>query len=261
MRGLVQRVSQASVSVAGQTVGEIGAGLCVLVGVTHDDTEASARKLADKIWGLRVIDDDNGVMNRSVADIGGEVLVVSQFTLYGDTSGGRRPSWINAARPEHAARRGSTGRSPAARACRAAGTGRDRSAARLGSKRRQRAISYGDAGVAGERRPRHRITGGVSRRCSSQALPGTIHDPSNTTNVRSMNGASPSREYQVRPDFNEIVLVMTRCSLTDVRSNTSPPGDTNALKPVGETCTTQRPFSIARSRDDATCCDCRIVPL
>ena len=90
MRGLVQRVSQASVSVAGQTVGEIGAGLCVLVGVTHDDTEASARKLADKIWGLRVIDDDNGVMNRSVADIGGEVLVVSQFTLYGDTGAGRR---------------------------------------------------------------------------------------------------------------------------------------------------------------------------
>jgi D-aminoacyl-tRNA deacylase len=106
MRGLVQRVSQASVSVAGENgpevVGEIGAGLCVLVGVTHNDTEASARKLADKIWGLRVIDDDNGVMNRSVADIGGEVLIVSQFTLYGDTSGGRRPSWINAARPEHA---------------------------------------------------------------------------------------------------------------------------------------------------------------
>ena len=106
MRGLVQRVSQASVSVAGEiareVVGEIGPGLCVLVGVTHDDTPASARKLADKIWGLRVIDDDNGVMNRSVADIGGEVLIVSQFTLYGDTSGGRRPSWINAARPEHA---------------------------------------------------------------------------------------------------------------------------------------------------------------
>ena len=106
MRGLVQRLSQASVSVAGEiareVVGEIGAGLCVLVGVTHDDTVASARKLADKIWGLRVIDDDNGVMNRSVADIGGEVLIVSQFTLYGDTSGGRRPSWISAARPEHA---------------------------------------------------------------------------------------------------------------------------------------------------------------
>ncbi len=102
MRGLVQRVSQASVSVAGDIVGEIGAGLCVLVGVTHEDTEATARKLADKIWGLRVIDDDNGVMNRSVADTSREVLIVSQFTLYGDTGGGRRPSWINAARPEHA---------------------------------------------------------------------------------------------------------------------------------------------------------------
>ena len=92
----------ASVAVDGEVVGEIGAGLCVLVGVTHADTEASARKLADKIWGLRVIDDDNGVMNRSVADTTGEVLIVSQFTLYGDTTGGRRPSWINAARPEHA---------------------------------------------------------------------------------------------------------------------------------------------------------------
>jgi D-tyrosyl-tRNA(Tyr) deacylase len=106
MRGLVQRVLQASVTVEGPTgrdlVGEIGPGLCVLVGVTHDDTEVSARKLADKIWGLRVIDDDNGVMNRSVSDTTGEVLIVSQFTLYGDTSGGRRPSWINAARPEHA---------------------------------------------------------------------------------------------------------------------------------------------------------------
>jgi D-tyrosyl-tRNA(Tyr) deacylase len=106
MRGLVQRVSQASVSVAGEdksaVVGTIGPGLCVLVGVTHDDTESQAYKLADKIWGLRVLDDDNGVMNRSIAEVGGEVLVISQFTLYGDTSGGRRPSWINAARPEHA---------------------------------------------------------------------------------------------------------------------------------------------------------------
>jgi D-tyrosyl-tRNA(Tyr) deacylase len=106
MRGLVQRVSEASVSVVtdgdSEVVGAIGPGLCVLVGVTHDDTEAEARKLADKIWGLRVIDDDNGVMNRSIAEAGGEVLVISQFTLYGDTSGGRRPSWINAARPEHA---------------------------------------------------------------------------------------------------------------------------------------------------------------
>jgi D-tyrosyl-tRNA(Tyr) deacylase len=107
MRGLVQRVLQASVTIAsgdaaGEVVGSIGRGLCVLVGVTHDDTEANARKLAAKIWGLRVIDDDNGVMNRSIADTGGEVLIISQFTLYGDTSGGRRPSWIKAARPEHA---------------------------------------------------------------------------------------------------------------------------------------------------------------
>ena len=102
MRGLVQRVLQASVEVAGEIIGEIGAGLCVLVGVTHDDTDATARKLADKIWGLRVIDDGNGVMNLSVADTTREVLIVSQFTLYGDTTGGRRPSWINAARPEHA---------------------------------------------------------------------------------------------------------------------------------------------------------------
>lgn len=103
---MVQRVLRASVTVEGPTgsdlVGEIGPGLCVLVGVTHTDTESTARKLADKIWGLRVIDDDKGVMNRSVADTTGEVLIVSQFTLYGDTSGGRRPSWINAARPEHA---------------------------------------------------------------------------------------------------------------------------------------------------------------
>jgi len=88
--------------VSGGVVGEIGQGLCVLVGVTHDDTADHARKLADKIWNLRVMDDDAGVMNRSVADTTGNVLVVSQFTLYGDTSAGRRPSWIAAARPEHA---------------------------------------------------------------------------------------------------------------------------------------------------------------
>jgi D-tyrosyl-tRNA(Tyr) deacylase len=102
MRGLVQRVRSASVTVDGEVVGAIGQGLCVLVGVTHDDSAEQARKLADKIWNLRVMDDDAGVMNRSVADVGGEVLVVSQFTLYGDTAGGRRPSWIAAARPEHA---------------------------------------------------------------------------------------------------------------------------------------------------------------
>lgn len=85
-----------------QPAGSIGPGLCVLVGATHDDTPAHADRLADKLWGLRIFDDDAGVMNRSVADVGGEVLVVSQFTLYGDTAKGRRPSWIAAARPEHA---------------------------------------------------------------------------------------------------------------------------------------------------------------
>lgn len=102
MRGLVQRVSRAKVTVAGDVVGEIGPGLCVLVGITHDDTPALASKLADKIWNLRVIDDEHGVMNRSVADTSRNVLVVSQFTLYGDTGAGRRPSWIAAARPEQA---------------------------------------------------------------------------------------------------------------------------------------------------------------
>jgi D-tyrosyl-tRNA(Tyr) deacylase len=102
MRALVQRVSRASVTVDGAVVGSIGAGLCALVGVTHDDEAAKAAKLAEKLWHLRIFEEDEGVMNRSVADASGEVLVVSQFTLYGDTSRGRRPSWIGAARPEHA---------------------------------------------------------------------------------------------------------------------------------------------------------------
>jgi D-tyrosyl-tRNA(Tyr) deacylase len=106
MRGLVQRVRSASVTIEvdgrWQVIGEVGAGLCVFVGVTHDDGPEQARKLADKLWNLRVMDDDTGVMNRSVADTTRSLLVVSQFTLYGDTSGGRRPSWIGAARPEHA---------------------------------------------------------------------------------------------------------------------------------------------------------------
>jgi D-tyrosyl-tRNA(Tyr) deacylase len=99
---VVQRVTEARVTVDGEEVGAIGPGLCVLVGATHEDTEANAATLADKIWNLRIMDDDEGVMNRSVADTTGAVLVVSQFTLYGDTSRGRRPSWIAAARPEQA---------------------------------------------------------------------------------------------------------------------------------------------------------------
>jgi D-aminoacyl-tRNA deacylase len=102
MRGLVQRVRRAAVTVDGEVVGRIGAGLCAFVGVTHTDTAVEARKLAERIWHLRVMDDDAGVMNRSVADTTGAVLVVSQFTLYGDTSRGRRPSWIAAAPPEQA---------------------------------------------------------------------------------------------------------------------------------------------------------------
>jgi D-aminoacyl-tRNA deacylase len=108
MRAVVQRVSRAEVTfrpsddAPWDRAGAIGPGLCVLVGVTHDDTAATADRLADKIWGLRIFDDDAGVMNRSVAEQGGSVLVVSQFTLYGDTAKGRRPSWIAAAPPEHA---------------------------------------------------------------------------------------------------------------------------------------------------------------
>jgi D-tyrosyl-tRNA(Tyr) deacylase len=102
MRALVQRVTEARVRVDGDVVGEIGPGLCVLVGVTHDDTEADARKLAEKVWHLRVFDDADGVMNLSLNAVGGEALVVSQFTLYGDTRRGRRPSWAAAAPPEHA---------------------------------------------------------------------------------------------------------------------------------------------------------------
>jgi D-aminoacyl-tRNA deacylase len=102
VRALVQRVNEASVTVDGDVVGSIGRGLCVLVGVTHDDGTSQAHKLADKIWHLRVFEDDRGVMNLSAADTSAEILIVSQFTLYGDTSGGRRPSWIAAARPEHA---------------------------------------------------------------------------------------------------------------------------------------------------------------
>lgn len=98
----MQRVTEASVTVDREVVGAIGPGLCVLVGVTHDDGPAQARTLATKLAKLRIFDDDDGVMNRSVLDVGGEVLVVSQFTLYGNTAKGNRPSWIEAARPEHA---------------------------------------------------------------------------------------------------------------------------------------------------------------
>lgn len=102
MRAVVQRVTEASVTVDGGVVGSIGPGLCVLVGVTHGDTEAQASKLADRLSKLRIFADEDGKMNRSVVDVGGEVLVVSQFTLYGDTRRGNRPGYSGAARPDHA---------------------------------------------------------------------------------------------------------------------------------------------------------------
>jgi D-aminoacyl-tRNA deacylase len=102
VRAVVQRVTRARVEVDGEVVGAIEAGLLVLVGVTHDDDAATAAKLADKLANLRIMADDAGTMNRSVLDVGAAVLVVSQFTLYGDVSRGRRPSWVAAARPEAA---------------------------------------------------------------------------------------------------------------------------------------------------------------
>ena len=102
MRAVVQRVSRGAVRVGGEVIAEIGPGLVVLVGVGRDDSEPGARRLADKVAYLRIFPDESGRMNRSVLDIGGEVLVVSQFTLLADTSRGRRPSFINAAPPEQA---------------------------------------------------------------------------------------------------------------------------------------------------------------
>lgn len=102
MRALLQRVSSASVSVNGRVTGQIDHGYAILLGVTHSDTEAKADWLANKIAGLRLFEDDAGKMNLSLFDVGGSVLVVSQFTLYGDARKGRRPSFTNAARPEQA---------------------------------------------------------------------------------------------------------------------------------------------------------------
>jgi D-tyrosyl-tRNA(Tyr) deacylase len=104
MRAVVQRVSRAKVSVGECTSGEIGLGLLVLLGVAHEDTEADANYLADKVSGLRIFEDDDGKMNRSVLEAGGSVLAVSQFTLYGDVRRGKRPSFDAAAKPELARR-------------------------------------------------------------------------------------------------------------------------------------------------------------
>jgi D-aminoacyl-tRNA deacylase len=102
MRALVQRVSDASVTVDGQEVARIGRGLLVLLGVRRGDGETEADRIASKVLALRVFEDDAGKMNLSVGDVGGEVLCVSQFTLYGDTRKGNRPSFVEAAPPEEA---------------------------------------------------------------------------------------------------------------------------------------------------------------
>src|ERR1700674_1049811 len=99
MRALLQRVSRASVVVEGQVVGAIGHGFLVLLGIGHDDGEAQVQTLAEKLVHLRVFEDDEGKMNRSLLDVGGEALVVSKFTLYADVRKGRRPSFTSAASP------------------------------------------------------------------------------------------------------------------------------------------------------------------
>ena len=100
MKAWVQRVTEASVTIDGEKVAEIGQGYLVLLGVTHGDTEAAADKIADKLVKLRIFEDENGKTNKSIDDIHGSVIVVSQFTLYADTEHGNRPGFSNAARPE-----------------------------------------------------------------------------------------------------------------------------------------------------------------
>ena len=102
MRCVVQRVTSSSVTVDGVISGQIGPGLMVLIGVSAEDTDADLKYMAEKVPNLRIFDDENGVMNRSILDAGGSILAVSQFTLYGDARGGRRPSYIRAAKPDKA---------------------------------------------------------------------------------------------------------------------------------------------------------------
>ena len=100
MRAVLTRVKHASVTIDGKVHGQIGEGFLILLGVTHEDTEAQAVKLADKLTGLRIFEDENDKMNRSLEDVKGELLIVSQFTLYGNCKKGRRPEFLAAARPE-----------------------------------------------------------------------------------------------------------------------------------------------------------------
>ena len=99
MRAVLTRVKSASVSVDGKTIGSIGPGFLILLGITHDDTEAQAVKLADKLTGLRIFEDEDGKMNRGLDTVNGEILVISQFTLYGNCRKGRRPEFLASSRP------------------------------------------------------------------------------------------------------------------------------------------------------------------
>ncbi len=100
MRAVIQRVTSSRVEVEDKIIGEINTGYCVLLGVTHSDTEKDAEWIVNKIIGLRIFEDEEGKLNRSLTDVGGSILLVSQFTLYGDCRKGRRPSFVKAARPE-----------------------------------------------------------------------------------------------------------------------------------------------------------------
>ena len=100
MRAVLPRVKHASVTIDGKVHGQIGEGFLILLGITHEDTEAQAVKLADKLTGLRIFEDENGKMNRGLEEVNGQLLIVSQFTLYGNCKKGRRPDFLAAARPE-----------------------------------------------------------------------------------------------------------------------------------------------------------------
>ncbi|MFD1955413.1 D-aminoacyl-tRNA deacylase [Paenibacillus thailandensis] len=100
MKVVVQRSKQAAVTVEGETVGAIDSGLVLLVGITHEDTEADVKWMAEKVAGLRIFEDESGKMNLSVLEVGGQILSISQFTLYGDCRKGRRPNFMAAARPD-----------------------------------------------------------------------------------------------------------------------------------------------------------------
>lgn len=102
MRALVQRAARAAITINGTPAGTMGAGLVVLLGITHSDSEKDVRYLADKCLGLRIFADENGKMNRSLLDVGGDLMIVSQFTLYGDCRQGKRPGFTDAANPVHA---------------------------------------------------------------------------------------------------------------------------------------------------------------